>query len=463
MKRRNFLKKGLYTSLAAGGLFSSGGMLQLINAAAAQNSSLRGGSDYKALVCVFMDGGNDSANMIVPRGASEYQAYASVRGDLALAQGDLLAINDPLNNGGRSWGLHPELPGLQNLFNSNRAAVVTNVGSLAYPITQAEFNNNTVPKPPNLFSHIDQQTQWQTSIADEPSVTGWAGRIADLLHATENGGNPLSMNISLAGNNQLQVGQQISQYQMGNNGSLSLSDIGQLDSVARNNALTQLLNASNSHLFQNGYADIFNRAIELDAVISAALTSAPNLGVTFPEQPGNNSLAAQLEMVARMISVNSTLGVNRQVFFCTVGGFDNHDNHIPDHALGMRNLNGAVSAFNQAMVNLQLDNQVTLFTASDFSRTWRSNGQGSDHGWGASHLVIGGAVNGGDFYGAMPVIEPNSTDSTSEHGRAIPTIAVDEYGATLARWFDVPANQISTIFPNIGRFNTSNLGFMMTN
>jgi len=463
MKRRNFLKKGLYTSLAAGGLFSSGSTLQLISAAAAQNSSLRGAADYKALVCVFMDGGNDSANMIVPRGTSEYQAYANVRGDLALPQGDLLAINDPINNGGRSWGLHPELPGLQSLFNSNRAAVVSNVGSLAYPITQEEYQNNTVPKPPNLFSHSNQKTQWQTSIADGPSITGWAGRIADLLHVSENGGNPLPMNISLSGNNQLQVGQQLSQYQMGINGSLGLGDTYLVDHMARNNALTQLLNASNSHLFQNGYADIFNRAIELDAVIAAALANTPDLGVTFPEQSGSGNLAGQLEMVARMISVNSTLGLNRQVFFCKVGGFDTHDDHLPAHAVGMRNLNGAISAFDQAMVNLQLDNQVTLFTASDFSRTWRSNGQGSDHGWGASHLVVGGAVNGGDFYGAMPVIEPDSSDSTSEHGRAIPTIAVDEYGATLARWFDVPVNEISTIFPNIGRFNTTDLGFMMNN
>ncbi|WP_395377419.1 DUF1501 domain-containing protein [Marinicella sp. W31] len=460
MKRRNFLKKSLYTSLAAGGLFSSGGMLQLINAAAAQNISNRGDADYKALVCVFMDGGNDSANMIVPRGISEYQAYAGVRGDLALPQSDLLAINDPINNGGRSWGLHPELPGLQNLFNNNTAAVVGNVGSLAYPITQQEFNNNSVPKPPNLFSHIDQKNQWQTSVADAPSISGWAERIADLLHATENGGNPLSMNISLAGNNQLQVGAQISQYQMSNSGSLSLSDSGYQDAVARNNALTQLLNANNSHFFQQGYADIFNRAIDVDQIISSALLNTPNLGVTFPEQPGSNSLSAQLEMVARMISVNSTLGVNRQVFFCSVGGFDNHDNHIVDHALGMRNLNGAVSAFQQAINNLQLQQQVTLFTASDFSRTWRSNGQGSDHGWGASHFVVGGAVNGGDFYGAMPVIEPDSSDAISDHGRTIPTIAVDEYGATLARWFDVPGNQINTIFPNIGRFNSSDLGFM---
>ena len=460
MKRRNFLKKSLYTSLAAGGLFSSGGMLQLINAAAAQNSSIRGGADYKALVCIFLDGGNDSANMIVPRGESEYQAYAGVRGDLALQQSDLLAINDPLNNGGRSWGLHPELPGLQNLFNSNRAAVVTNVGSLAFPITQQEFNSNSVPKPPNLFSHIDQKNQWQTSIADAPSISGWAGRIADLLHSIENGGNPLSMNISLAGNNQLQVGGQISQYQMSNTGSLSLSDNGYQDAVARNDALNQILNASNSHLFQQGYADIFNRAIAVDQVISAALTNTPDLGVTFPEQPGSNSLASQLEMVARIISVNSTLGVNRQVFFCSVGGFDNHDNHIIDHAIGMRNLDGAISAFQTAIDNLQLSQQVTAFTASDFSRTWRSNGQGSDHGWGASHFVVGGAVNGGEFYGAMPVIEPNSSDAISDHGRTIPTIAVDEYAATLARWFDVPGDEISTIFPNIGRFNTSDLGFM---
>lgn len=461
MNRRNFLNRSLYSAIAAGGMLSAPGVLQLAKAAALQNSSIRG-TDYKALVCVFMDGGNDSANMVVPRGVSEHAAYAQVRGDLSLDRNSLLPIN-PANNGGRSWGLHPNLPEIQNLFNQGRAALVSNIGSLAYPITQAEFNNGSVPVPPNLFSHSDQQQQWQTSIADKPSLTGWTGRIADLLHNSANNNSPLSMNISLHGNNALQVGDVINQYQMTNQGSVSLDGGNCCDGDHRLTALRNLLMANHSNLFQQGYADIFNRSIDLDQVISSALVGAVDFNVEFPEQTGHNPLSAQLEMVAKMISVQSTLGMNRQVFFCQVGGFDNHDNHLNDHAASLSNLDGAVGAFQAAIAELNMENDVTLFTASDFSRTWRSNGQGSDHGWGASHFVIGGEVSGGDFYGDMPVIETASTDAISDHGRVIPTIAVDEYAATLAQWFGVSSGpQLIDILPNIGRFNTTDLGFMNT-
>ncbi len=459
MNRRKFLHRSLYSTIAAGGMLSAPGVLQLAKAGALQNSGIRG-TGYKALVCVFMDGGNDSANMVVPSGASEHAAYAQVRGDLALDNNTLLPIN-PTNNGGRSWGLHPSLPQIQSLFNQNRAALVSNIGSLAYPITQAEFNNGSVPVPPNLFSHSDQQQQWQTSIADQPSLTGWAGRIADMLHNTENNNSPLSMNISLHGNNALQVGDMINQYQMTNQGSVNLDGGNCCDGDHRRAALRNLLMANHSNLFQQGYADIFNRSIDLDQVISSALVGAVDFNVEFPEQAGHNPLSSQLEMVAKMISVQSTLGMNRQVFFCQVGGFDNHDNHLNDHAASLSSLDGAVGAFQAAIAELNMENDVTLFTASDFSRTWRSNGQGSDHGWGASHFVIGGDVSGGDFYGDMPVIEEGSTDAISDHGRVIPTIAVDEYVATLAQWFGVPGGQpLLDILPNIGRFGTTDLGFM---
>ncbi len=458
MNRRKFLNRSIYSTLLAGGMCSAGGMLQLAKAASLQNSAIRG-TGYKALVCVFMDGGNDSTNMVVPMGASEHAAYAQVRGDLALDSSDLLPIS-PANNGGRSWGLHPDLPGIQSLFNQNRAALVTNIGSLAYPITQAEYNNGSVPIPPNLFSHSDQQIQWQTSVADQASISGWTGRVADLLHNSVNNNNSLSMNISLAGNNTMQVGETINQYHLTNQGSVSLNDVGCCDGTERLAALQTLLEQPQSNLFQQGYADIFNRSIELDQVISAALAGAVPLNTTFPEQDGWNTLSEQLEMVARMISVQSVVGMNRQVFFVKVGGFDNHDNHLNDHAIGMQNIDGAITAFQNAMIELNMEDQVTLFTASDFSRTWISNGQGSDHGWGASHFVIGGQVNGGDFYGDMPMVEPGSIDTISDHGRVIPTIAVDEYAATLSQWLGVGSGSLSDIFPNIGRFNTTDLGFM---
>jgi uncharacterized protein (DUF1501 family) len=458
MNRRKFLNRSIYSTLFAGGMCSAPGVLQLAKAAALDNSTLMG-TGYKALVCVFMDGGNDSANMVVPMGASEHAAYAQVRGDLALNSGDLLPIT-PSNNGGRQWGLHPDLTGIHSLFNQNRAALVTNVGSLAYPITQVEYNNGSVPVPPNLFSHSDQQIQWQTSVADQASLSGWAGRIADLYHNSVNNNNNLSMNISIAGNNTLQVGELINQYHLTNQGSVSLNDTFWGDGDNRLAALQTLLEQPQANLFQQGYADIFNRSIELDSVISAALDGASPITTPFPQQVGWNTLSEQLEMVARMINIQNAVGMNRQVFFVKVGGFDNHDNHLVDHAIGMQNIDGAITAFYNAMIELGLEDNVTLFTASDFSRTWVSNGQGSDHGWGASHFVIGGNVNGGDFYGDMPLIEPGSLDSVSDHGRCIPTIAVDEYGATLARWFGVSNGLIADVFPNIGRFNTSDLGFM---
>ncbi|WP_154222316.1 DUF1501 domain-containing protein [Marinicella rhabdoformis] len=458
MNRRKFLNRSLYSAMATGGLFSASGMLQVAKAAALQNSGIMG-TGYKALVCVFMDGGNDSANMVVPRGASEHAAYAQVRGDLAIPSGDLLPIS-PANNGGRSWGLHPNLTGLQGLFNNNQAALVSNIGSLAYPIDQIEFNNGSVPIPPNLFSHSDQQSQWQTSVADQASASGWTGRIADLLHNAVNNSNDLSMNISLAGNNILQVGDMINQYHLTNQGSVSLNGTTWGDGPNRLAALQSLLETPQSNLFQQAYSDIFNRSIDLDQVISAGLAGATELNTVFPQQEGYNTLSSQLEMVARMISIQSVVGMNRQVFFCKVGGFDNHDNHLNDHAIGMQNIDGAITAFQAAMAELNMENEVTLFTASDFSRTWVSNGQGSDHGWGASHFVVGGAVNGGDIYGDMPTIEIGSTDTVSDHGRVIPTIAVDEYAATLAQWFGVAPGQVGDVFPNIGRFNSSDLGFM---
>ncbi|WP_395376575.1 DUF1501 domain-containing protein [Marinicella sp. W31] len=461
MNRRKFLTKSLYSSMAVASLSSASGFLQLAQAAARQNLGLRGGlTGYKALVCVYMDGGNDSANMIVPQGISEHAAYAEVRGNLALQREDLLPIN-PSNNGGRSWGLHPELVNMQNLFETNKAAVISNVGSLAYPITKEEYIQESVPVPLNLYSHLDQANQWQTSVSDQSSVSGWSGRIADLLHASTNNNNPLSMNISLAGNNAWQVGENISQYQMGNQGSLSLNDTQYADGVRRFNVVSQLLQANHSNLFQQGYSDVFNRSIQLDEVISAALQEAYDFTTVFPQQLGHNTLSEQLEMVAKMISVQSDLNMSRQVFFCKVGGFDNHDNHSTEHALGMRNIDGAISAFQSAIEEMGIENDVTLFTASDFGRTWRSNGQGSDHGWGASHFVVGGAVNGGDFYGDMPIIELGSDNAVSEHGRVIPTIAIDEYAATLAQWFGVlPGNQLLDILPNIGRFNSTDLGFL---
>lgn len=455
LSRRQFLRGSVCAAVGMTSLAATAFDLRRIAAAAPLDG------DFKALVCVFLYGGNDSNNVLVPRG-TDYGAYAAARSSLALPQDSLRPIA-PLSGGdGRQWGLHPNLPGLQNLFNAQRLALVANVGPLVAPVTRAEYLAGTAALPPQLFSHSDQTMHWQTAIPDQPGRSGWGGRTADLLH-TLNTNAQVAMSMSLAGNNTFQIGTAVTQYQVSSEGSIGLGWY--YDGNEWNHppsiAIRKLMARSYGNLFQKGYRDVFQRALDQDRVLAGALEAAPPLATVFPD----TDLGAQLRMIARLISVREALGLRRQIFFCAADGYDLHDSQIGasalvgPHADLLAELDGALSAFYAATAELGVASSVTAFTASDFGRTYISNGEGSDHGWGAHHFVVGGAVSGGRFYGQVPALAVDGPDDSGD-GRWIPTISVDEYSATLARWFGVSASDLGLVFPNLGRFDTPDLGFL---
>ncbi len=449
LSRRELLRQGACGLAGFAGLHALAN-LGLVSAAAAQG----GGSDYKALVCVFLFGGNDSFNLLVPRDATHYNAYAATRQGLAIPQNQLLAIT-PNTSDGSQYGLHPSCPQLQSLFQAGKLAVIANVGSLSYPMNKAQFQNDTVPKPPQLFSHNDQQFQWMTSLPDSVEGFGWAGRAAELLH-TLNGSSALSMNITLVGSNTWQVGPTIAPYSLGTYGPQGLTGFWGQQGQRRYLAFQQLLNRQTPHLFEKTFADTQKRAIDIDNLLESALDGAPALSTIFPD----SYLGSQLAMIARMIQIRAQLGVRRQVFFCGIGGFDTHTNQNVDQPELFADLSQCLNAFQAAMTELGTDDLVTTFTGSDFGRTLTSNGHGSDHGWGGVQLVLGSSVAGKDIYGTYPDLSLNGPDDI-DGGRILPTTSVDEYSATIAKWFGVQSGDLATVFPNLSRFAHPDLGFML--
>jgi uncharacterized protein (DUF1501 family) len=422
-------------------------------------------SDYKALVCIFLSGGNDASNVIIPND-SGYSGYASARSVLALPQSVLLPLT-PRNSDGRAWGLHPSLAEVHGLFNAGRLALLTNVGTLVEPTTKAQYNARTVKLPPQLFSHNDQQVQWQSSVPDQPFRTGWGGRMADLVNSL-NSNSQASMSVTLNGFNNLQVGSEVVQLAVQpasanspKGGSVVFTNTAGANNSVRYAAQKDLFGGANANLFASAFGSLSSDAIGTSELLGSVLSSAPTLATTFP----NTSLANQLKSIAYLISIAGGMNLKRQVFFARIGGWDTHADQVDAntavgaHANLLQQVSQAMNAFYDATVELGCADRVTTFTASDFGRTYSSNGDGTDHGWGAHHLVMGGAVNGGDIYGRMPTLTIGGPDDTAQ-GRWIPTTSVDEYGATLARWFGVSATNLSVAFPNIGRFANPNLGFV---
>lgn len=468
--RRDFMRK---SCMAVGTIAVAQTIrdLRLINYAAAQETL----SDYKALVCVFLGGGNDSNNLIVPRSGADYSNYAAIRQNLALPSSSLLPIN-PLNSDGRDYGLHPGCLELQQLFNEGKLATLFNVGPMVYPMTRAQYSSNAVPKPPQLFSHSDQVTHWQTSLPDQPPRTGWGGRIADLLHPNQldlvnglPGANAakISLCTSIAGNNTFEVGSTYQQYHVGTTGAVTMSNV--ID--GRLQAVKDILSIPSnvvSNLQRQVYADVVDGALAHGELLNSAISNTANANYwTVPFTP-NHSLSDQLRMVARIIEGRgpTELNMRRQIFYVTDGGYDTHtsqvqnngatgaDRLLGEHATRLTGVSKALFAFQRAMAQLGLDDKVTTFTASDFGRTLRTNGSGSDHGWGGHHLMMGGAVRGGRIFGTFPTLQTNGPDAvpTSNAGLWIPSTSVDQYSATLARWFGVSESNLATVFPNIGRF-----------
>jgi uncharacterized protein (DUF1501 family) len=449
--RRQFMWQSACAAVGMTSLASTVFDLRRVAAAAPLGGAA---GDYKALVCVFLYGGNDSNNLLVPYDPTDYTSYADVRLALALPRNTLLPINLVSGGDGRLWSLHPSMTGLQALFAQQKMALVANVGPLVAPVTQSDYNNGTAALPPQLFSHSDQTTHWQTSIPDQPPATGWGGRVADLLRAL-NGTAQISMSMSLGGSNTFEVGNVVTQFQVAQGGGVGLNGYTTDTSDPSSNALRSLLVASYGNLFQSSYRDIFKRAIDNDLLLQAALSSLPPLTTQFPQ----TDLGSQLATIAQLVQARQTLGQQRQVFFCATGGFDTHSAQLAPHAQLLQEVSDALSAFYAATVEMQVQNSVTAFTASDFGRTFLSNGDGSDHGWGSHHMVVGGGVQGGRIYGRVPALVIDGPDDTGD-GRWIPATSVDEYSATLAKWFGVSASDMATVFPNLGRFSNPDLGFM---
>lgn len=452
--RRQFLKSAASLSIA-GTAAPFALNLAGIGRAAAQSAN-----DYRALVCIFLYGANDHNNTVVAYDTANYNAYKAARSNIALPLTDLTPLTPTTaltgSNAGRQFALPKELASLVPLWDQGKLAILANVGPLITPVTKTQYNNLSAPLPPKLFSHNDQQSVWQAS-APEGARLGWGGRMGDLM-ASQNAAQIFTCN-SISGSAVFLAGQNTVAYQLSSSGSVAIAGIkGPLyGSNTASTALKKLITTPTSHLFTQDLAETTQRSIDADAQLSTALASAPDLPLPASQQ--SNSLAAQLRAVARMIAVRNTLGAKRQVFFVSLGGFDTHDDQLDDQPVLHSLMAGAMTYFQSSIDGLGVANQVTTFTASDFGRTLTSNGDGSDHGWGSHHFIMGGAVKGRNYYGTFPVMGLNNDDEVGS-GRLLPSTSVDQFAATLARWFGVSDTDMRLVLPNIGNFATANLGFM---
>jgi uncharacterized protein (DUF1501 family) len=414
--------------------------------------------DYKALVCIFLYGGNDSNNMVVPIDSAGYANYAQVRSDLALPQAQLLPLQEP--GGVLRYGFHPALPGLQGLWGAGKLAVVANVGTLVQPLTRALYLSNASQKPATLFSHIDQQHEWQSSISSTTSNTGWGGRLSDQFNSL-NANATVPPMISTGGNNLFVTGAATQALVIPTSGSFGLGGFsGSSADAARRSALVNLLGIDRDADLVSAAQDVMNGALTSSAILNPILTSTTTTvsqyfaGLT-------DGFSKQLLAIAKVIEAHSSLGAQRQVFLATLGSFDTHTNELNTQQSLYSQLDPALSAFQSAMTAIGSADSVTSFTLSDFSRTFAPNtGGGTDHAWGAHHLVVGGAVHGGQIYGNMPTLTLTGPDDAGGEGRWIPTIAVDQYAATMATWFGVSPSGLATVLPNLSAFSPNNIGFI---
>jgi uncharacterized protein (DUF1501 family) len=452
--RREFLRTVAKLSVA-GGATPFAVNLAGIGAAAAQTAN-----DYRALVCVFLFGANDHNNTVMPYDTANFNAYVAARAGLTRAQADMLPLDPatPLtgSNAGRQFALPKEMAPMKALWDQGKLAIVANVGTLIQPVTKAQYQARTVPLPPKLFSHNDQQSIWQAS-APEGARYGWGGRMGDLF-ASQNASSVFTCN-SISGNAVFLAGQDVVSYQLSTSGSTAIGGIsGSLfGSNTASATLKNIVTTGGYDLFSQDVADIAKRSIDANVSLAAALSTAPDFPL--PAAAANNRLASQLRVVARMIAQRNVLGAKRQIFFVSLGGFDTHDNQLVNQPALHTQIADALSYFQASIDGLGVGNQVTTFTGSDFGRTLTSNGDGSDHGWGSHHFVMGGAVKGRNYYGTFPIMGLNNADEVGS-GRLIPTTSVDQFAATMARWFGVSDTNMPLVLPNIGNFANSNVGFL---
>ena len=452
--RRVFLKQASCAAIGGTTFLSTLLNLRTIGASSIFNSSAVSCAPYKAIVCLMFSGGNDSFNMLLPTTTSEYNDYAATRGSLAIPSQDIIPINAG-NTGSRTFGVHPNMPKVANLFDSGKLSFISNIGSLVAPITKSEFYNGTVATPLGLYSHADQIMHWQTGIPHKRVATGWAGKISDMLNSCNSNTN-ISMCLSLSGSNVWQTGNQSTEFSISPyNGAASIHGDNDdwLVNSARKTALDNMLDHNYNDVFMDGYKSVLNTGRVGGEQLQTAIDAAP----VWNEQFSNNYLSNSFKMVANTISGQNALGMDRQIFFIDYGGWDHHDELTNSQAFKLSEVDNALDEFNSAMEQLGLSDQVTVFGVSEFGRTLTSNGYGSDHGWGGNVFVMGGSVNGGNIYGDYPLLDLNG-DLEIGGGVYIPTTAADEYFAELAMWFGVPNSELTTLFPNLGNFYSPGTG-----
>ena len=443
--RRNFLRS--CGSLAAAG--AGAHMLRLGEISAMAQSS----PNYKALVCVFLFGGNDANNMIIPLDAARYSAYQAMRPNIALASNVLRPV--AAGGGQVPYGLHPRLANVQRLYNERKAAMVFNVGTLVQPTTKANLNGATLPR--NLYSHSDQTSQWQTANPTVSGGSGWGGRMADLLAGAN--ASTFPMGVSVNGSAALLQGATARPLNLTPGTALGLSRFGNSTAMnAREAGLQQLLTVDTGMQMIGAASGVMTSAVRGAQAINAALASGTPLTTVFPQ----TGLGRQLQQVATVMRVRGALGMNKQIFFCGMGGFDNHSDQLPTHDNLMGQLDAALGAFYTSLeTDLQLANETTVFTESEFGRTGNpSSSNGSDHAWGSHHFVLGGSVRGGEAYGTFPTHALRGPDDAGSRGLWIPSTGLDQYAATMGAWFGLGSGDLNTVFPNLRNFTNPNIGFM---
>ena len=453
--RRAFLKRSSMLAMAGSAAPWALSLAAMSEAAAST------ATDYKALVCVFLYGGNDYGNTLIPVDGARYALYQGMRPSLAYSQAQLAAtVLDPnvALGGGLQYAIAPELAPLLPIFDAGKMGVLLNVGTLVQPTTKAQYTAGNVPLPPRLFSHNDQQSVWQSS-SPEGATSGWGGRMGDLFEAGN--GNAVFTCVNVSGNAVYLSGKAATQYQVSTSGPVALNGVAKplFGSTACSAALRDLVTAPSANVFENEYTRVTARSLSAGGTLTAALAGGPVINTPFPA-PGTNNLADQLKLVARMISTADAVGAKRQVFFVSMGGFDTHSGLATVHPGLLAGVAQALAAFYAATQELGVANQVTTFTASDFGRTLTAD-DGSDHGWGSMHFMLGGAVNGGRYYGTPPIVANGGPDDVGP-GRLLPSTSVDQYAATMGKWLGISDTDLSTVLPNLGNWDASqrNLGFV---
>lgn len=452
--RRDFMKKFMLASGSAALLTHP--LTTTANFANMSRSLPQNLSGYKAMVCIFLQGGNDSTNMLVPRSAGAYKQYAGLRQNLAIPQDQLLKLNLKTSQN-TQYGLHPRLSGMKSLFDSGKLSFVANIGSLIEPVSYDAFQNKTATLPAHLFSHSDQVNQWQSAYPQQQKDIGWAGRIADLLNSTVNDESDLPMNTRFS-TNTFSRGANTQPLNISRHGFkkyLATADQRKTSHQEKLAVYNALLTKKRAHLMAGEYARIQESSLHLSGKIVDVVENLPELKTKFPD----SKLGRELKVVAQMIHARDGFEMNRQCFFVKKGGFDTHANQSTNQPELYGDLDACLVAFQAALEELGIEDNVVTFSASDFGRSIGTNGDGTDHGWGGHHFVMGTSVQGGDIFGRMPNLDINGKDSV-KNGRLLPQYSVDQYSATIARWYGLTDNMLDAIFPNLNNFSTRDLGFI---